>query len=158
MVKRLAADVPAQQGVAIAHGDYRFGNCLIDVTTGRVNAVLDWELCTLGDPLADVGYLGVYWTDPSRPGQITDPTGAGGFPSFDEIVEMYASKTGRDLSGIDYYVAFSSFRLAVISEGVYSRYLNGAMGDDVDPEVLAMFRDGAEDLAGKALTAIGGGA
>ena len=61
--KRLSAHVPHQQGVVIAHGDYRFGNCLTDVTKGRIAAVLDWELCTLGDPLADLGYLGVYWSD-----------------------------------------------------------------------------------------------
>ena len=61
---RLAARIPAQRGAVIAHGDYRFGNCLTDPATGSINAVLDWELCTLGDPLADVGYLGVYWTDP----------------------------------------------------------------------------------------------
>ena len=58
---RCASTCPVQQGVAIAHGDFRFGNCLTDVEHGRINAVLDWELCTLGDPLADVGYLGVYW-------------------------------------------------------------------------------------------------
>ena len=62
---RLAQRMPEQHGVAIAHGDYRFGNCLTDAATGRIAAVLDWELCTLGDPLADVGYLGVYWSDPA---------------------------------------------------------------------------------------------
>ena len=60
----LAARVPPEREVVIAHGDYRFGNCLTDAATGRIAAVLDWELCTLGDPLADVGYLAVYWTDP----------------------------------------------------------------------------------------------
>ena len=66
VAERLAARVPAQQGVVIAHGDFRFGNCMTDVEHGRIAAVLDWELCTLGDPLADVGYLSVYWTDPGR--------------------------------------------------------------------------------------------
>ena len=88
-----------QQGVVIAHGDYRFGNCLTDVDAGRIAAVLDWELCTLGDPLADVGYLGVYWTDPGRSGgRHNDPTGAGGFPTYAELLERYARRTGRDLS------------------------------------------------------------
>ena len=58
--------MPEQQGTAIVHGDYRLGNCLVDPTSGKITAVLDWELCTLGDPLADVGYLCIYWTDPGR--------------------------------------------------------------------------------------------
>src|SRR5205823_10103255 len=66
--RRLRTDIPQQQGAAIVHGDYRLGNCLTDPDAGRINAVLDWELCTLGDPLADVGYLGVYWADdPAAP-------------------------------------------------------------------------------------------
>ena len=101
---RLRADVPVQQAVAVAHGDYRFGNCLTDPTAGRIAAVLDWELCTLGDPLADLGYLRVYWADPGcgrvavSGGRHNDPTGAGGFPSYDELVERYAARTGFDVS------------------------------------------------------------
>jgi aminoglycoside phosphotransferase (APT) family kinase protein len=151
---RLAADLPAQQGVSIAHGDYRFGNCITDVERGRIAAVLDWELCTLGDPLADLGYLGVYWVAADGEGRHNDPTSAPGFMSYAEVVDRYASRTGRDVSQIDYYVAFSSWRLAVISEGVYARYLHGAMGAEVDPEVLATFRNGTEDLAAKALDAM----
>jgi aminoglycoside phosphotransferase (APT) family kinase protein len=105
---RLSAQVPQQQGVVVAHGDFRFGNCLTDVTAGRIAAVLDWELCTLGDPLADVGYLGVYWTDPGDESRRhNDPSGAEGFPTYRELLDRYATRTGRDLSGIDYYVAFS---------------------------------------------------
>lgn len=151
---RLAAHIPAQQGVVIAHGDFRFGNCLIDVSTGRTTAVLDWELCTLGDPLADLGYLGVYWAGTDGESRHNDPTSAPGFPTYAELVARYAARTGRDVSGIDYYVAFSSFRLAVISEGVYARYLHGAMGDQDDPEVLVQFKQGTEDLAAKALEAV----
>jgi aminoglycoside phosphotransferase (APT) family kinase protein len=154
VARHLAADIPEQQGVAVAHGDYRFGNVLTDVTAGRVAAVLDWELCTLGDPLADVGYLGVYWAGADGESRHNDPTSAPGFPSYPEMVERYAARTGRDVSGIGYYVAFSSFRLAVISEGVYARYVNGAMADQVDPEILAQFKQGTEDLAHKALAAL----
>ena len=151
----LADHVPVQQGASVAHGDYRFGNCLTDVRAGRIAAVLDWELCTLGDPLADVGYLGVYWTDPGTTARRhNDPSGAEGFPSYAELLERYAARTGRDLSGIDYYVAFSSWRLAVISEGVYARYLHGAMGDQVDGDVLATFKTGTEQLAESALEAV----
>jgi aminoglycoside phosphotransferase (APT) family kinase protein len=151
----LAAAIPDQQGVVIAHGDYRLGNCLTDLDRRRIAAVLDWELCTLGDPLADLGYLGVYWATPEGDGKRpNDPTGAGGFPSYGELVERYAAGTGRDVSRIDYYVAFSAFRLAVISEGVYARYVNGAMGDAIDPELLESFRSAVEDLAIGALTAL----
>ena len=151
---RLSRHVPSQQGVVIAHGDYRFGNCLTDVKHGRIAAVLDWELCTLGDPLADVGYLGVYWSDgPSSALRANDPTPAGGFPSYASLVERYARTTGRDVSEIDYYVAFSCWRLAVISEGVYARYLHGAMGkqDGID---LSTMKLGPEGLAERALEAV----
>jgi aminoglycoside phosphotransferase (APT) family kinase protein len=154
VAERLARHVPPQQGVVIAHGDYRFGNCLTDVSVGRIAAVLDWELCTLGDPLADVGYLGVYWDDGLAQTVVrsNDPTPAGGFPPYRELIERYATRTGRDLSGIDYYVAFSCWRLAVISEGVYARYLHGAMGDQgLD---LAPMKAGTELLAERALDAV----
>lgn len=153
--RHLRTRVPHQQGIVIAHGDYRFGNCLVDPETGAIAAVLDWELCTLGDPLADVGYLGVYWTDPGAVAhRANDPTSAGGFGTFAaEVVERYASHTGRDLSGIDYYVAFGSWRLAVISEGVYARYLHGAMGDTSDVDLPGM-SEGTETLAEIALEAV----
>jgi aminoglycoside phosphotransferase (APT) family kinase protein len=149
----LRMKIPTQHGVSIAHGDFRFGNCLTDVRQGRIAAVLDWELCTLGDPLADVGYLGVYWFDGEAANvRSNDPTPAGGFPRYAELLERYAARTGRDLSGIDYYVAFSCWRLAVISEGVYARYLHGAMGDQlVDIE---QFKVGVDGLAERALAAV----
>jgi aminoglycoside phosphotransferase (APT) family kinase protein len=156
VARRLAERFPTQQGVSIAHGDYRFGNVLTDTEHGRVAAVLDWELCTLGDPLADVGYIGVYWADPGA-AQVrhNDPTGIEGFPSYAELLERYETRTGRDLSGIDYYIAFGSFRLAVISEGVYARYLHGAMGDqDISDEQLEVFKSGTETLAESALEAM----
>jgi aminoglycoside phosphotransferase (APT) family kinase protein len=151
---RLSANVPVQQGVAIAHGDYRFGNCLVDVRAGRVAAVLDWELCTLGDPLADVGYLGVYWVKDDGEGRHNDPSSAPGFPTYRDIVDRYAARTGRDVSNIDYYVAFSHWRLAVISEGVYARYVHGAMGDQADEVALEMFKAATEDLATRARDAL----
>jgi aminoglycoside phosphotransferase (APT) family kinase protein len=151
--RRLRERMPEQQGVAIVHGDYRLGNCLTDPAQGRIAAVLDWELCTLGDPLADVGYLGVYWTDPGgQPRRSTDPTGAGAFPSYAEILDRYAQRTGRDVSGVEFYRAFSSWRLAIISEGVYARYLHGVMADEhVD---LDTFRGQVEQLAQSALDAV----
>src|SRR6478735_466438 len=154
VARKLREHMPVQRGSVIAHGDYRFGNCLTDVEHGRINAVLDWELCTLGDPLADVGYMGVYWFDGNTANlRANDPTSAPGFISYPEVLERYALRTGRDLSGIGYYVAFSCWRLAVISEGVYNRYLHGAMGqqDDVDTTSMAA---GVELLANRALWAL----
>ena len=154
VARRLRERVPVQRGVSIAHGDYRFGNCLTDVQHGRIAAVLDWELCTLGDPLADVGYLGVYWYDGNaNNARANDPTPAGGFPTYADLLERYALRTGRDLSEIDYYVAFSCWRLAVISEGVYARYLHGAMGDQPDVDI-STFKVGTEGLAERALAAV----
>jgi aminoglycoside phosphotransferase (APT) family kinase protein len=150
---RLSERMPEQQGVSIAHGDYRFGNCLTDVSTGRIAAVLDWELCTLGDPLADVGYLGVYWSDGAE-GMMraNDPTPAGGFLTYPEVLDRYADRTGRDLSDIGYYVAFSCWRLAIISEGVRARYRAGVMGDQVD--TLDDTGSAVELLAERALAAM----
>lgn len=149
----LRAGVPRQNGTVIAHGDYRFGNCLSNLETGRIAAVLDWELCTLGDPMADVGYLGVYWSDPGTPARReNDPSGLEGFPTYREMVDMYSAKSGRNCDNVGYYVAFSSWRLAVISEGVYARYVHGAMGkQDFDPTPL---RRGVELLVEAALTAL----
>ncbi len=125
----LAARVPEQGRPAIVHGDYRLDNCMVD-PDGRIVAVLDWELCTLGDPLADVGLLHVYWNEPSdsAPPVLNAPTVVKGFPSRREVFQRYADQSGRDLSNIDFYVAFGYWKLACIVEGVYARYLGGAMG------------------------------
>jgi aminoglycoside phosphotransferase (APT) family kinase protein len=156
LAARLASDIPEQSGVSIAHGDYRFGNCLVDVGAGRIAAVLDWELCTLGDPLADLGYIGVYWAGADgRFGRANDPTGAGGFPSHADLVERYAQRTGRDVSRIGYYVAFGAFRLAVISEGVHARYLHGVMGNQVSQEQTNSFEAAVQQLTETALDALG---
>lgn len=126
----LCAAIPEQGPAAIVHGDYRLDNCMLD-GDGNIIAVLDWELCTLGDPLADLGLLLVYWAEPGEPGSlaVTPATGIEGFPSRAELVANYGAATGRDTSAIDYYVAFGYWKLACIVEGVYSRYVGGAMGD-----------------------------
>lgn len=136
VVARLQERVPVQRGVSIVHGDYRFGNCLTDIDAGRIKAVLDWELCTLGDPMADLGYLGVAWGGKGERGVAArDPSGEPGFPPFEAMVDRYATRTGRDISDLGYYVAFQCWRLAVISQGVRARFMHGAMGDqDIDLE------------------------
>jgi aminoglycoside phosphotransferase (APT) family kinase protein len=125
----LAARIPPQEGASIVHGDYRLDNCMLG-DDGRIAAVLDWEICTLGDPLADVGLLMVYWNQPDDPHAtlLTAPTTVPGFPTRADLLERYASKSNRDLSAVDFYVAFGYWKLACIVEGVYSRYAEGAMG------------------------------
>lgn len=143
--RRLANNLPPQFGATIVHGDYRFGNCISDFERREIAAVLDWELCTLGDPLADLGHLGIYWHDPTRALPITnDPTSAGGFPSFDELLARYATRTGRDVSRIEYYRGFAAWRLAVIAEGVASRHL---ARHPEDVTALSASRDAVAALA-----------
>ncbi len=128
--------VPEQIGSAIVHGDYRLGNMLVRAEGPEVAAVLDWELCTLGDPMADVGYVMNDWTPAgSASVRLTgSPTSAGGFPSRDEMLERYSELTGRDTSSVPYYRAFQAWRLAAIGEGVLARYLKGVMGGEGDTE------------------------
>jgi aminoglycoside phosphotransferase (APT) family kinase protein len=119
----LRRDKPPQHGATIVHGDYRFGNCVTDLAQRKIAAVLDWELCTLGDPMADLGHLGLYWYDPTHPLPITnDPTSLPAFPRFGELLARYAARTGRDVSRFGYYRGFAAWRLAVIAEGVASRH------------------------------------
>ncbi|MFP6663448.1 MAG: phosphotransferase family protein [Deltaproteobacteria bacterium] len=121
---------PPQLYTGIVHGDYRLGNVLL-APEGRVAAVLDWELCTLGDTLADVGYLLNNWPDPA------DPPAAGaasvvvlqGCPSRAEFIAAYAERTGRAVGELDYYRAFQMWRLAAICEGVFARFRQKVMGD-----------------------------
>jgi len=136
-LRRLSERMPNQIGASIVHGDYRLGNFI--VAEGRIQAVLDWELCTLGDPLADLGYLLNTWMAPEeRRGDAEDsmPTTAGGFSTREALMARYAALTGFDLEHIDYYRAFQQWRLAAIRQGVYKRYLVGAMGSarDIDLE------------------------
>ncbi len=125
----LAACIPEQGPAAIVHGDYRLDNCMVD-DRGQVIAVLDWEICTLGDPMADVGLLMVYWNEATDSDQalLTAPTAIEGFPTRAELLSRYAERSGRDVSTVDFYIAFGYWKLACILEGVYSRYAKGAMG------------------------------
>ena len=126
---KLSERIPDQGPAAVVHGDYRLDNMILD-DSGEVAAVVDWELCTLGDPLADVGLLLVYWGeegDALMP--LFEPaTVAPGFPSREDVKARYAERSGRDLSRIDYFVALGYWKLAIILEGVYSRYTKGQYG------------------------------
>jgi len=127
---RLAECVPEQGPATIVHGDYRLDNMIL-ADSGEIAAVVDWELCTLGDPLADVGMLIVYWGDPDEQilPNVDPPTAIPGFPSRDEVASLYAERSGRDLSEIDFFVALGLWKLAVIAEGIVARYAAGAYGD-----------------------------
>jgi aminoglycoside phosphotransferase (APT) family kinase protein len=137
----LAARMPAQSPATIAHGDYRLSNCMMD-PSGPVVGVLDWELCTLGEPMADLGGLLGYWHDPSDPGQGGDPatTGLQGFLTQDEMAGLYADSMGVSLASVDYYRAFAQWRLASIGEGVYARYLGGQQGSQDEPIDLEAYK------------------
>ena len=131
MHAELLRRIPQQQGVSLVHGDYRLDNTMVN-RAGKVIAVLDWELCTLGDPLADVGLLLVYWPEPDDP---NPPLGLAasstpGFLGRQALRTRYAQRTGRNLRDLDVYVAFGYWKLACILDGVYARYRAGAMGDD----------------------------
>jgi aminoglycoside phosphotransferase (APT) family kinase protein len=127
---RLRSDIPPQVDSGIVHGDYRLDNLILH-GDGTVAAVVDWELCTLGDPLADLGMLWVYWKDDGDdfsplPHAASDQPG---FLRKADLAARYAQASGRDLSDFGYYVALSYWRLAVILEGVYARFTSGAYGD-----------------------------
>jgi aminoglycoside phosphotransferase (APT) family kinase protein len=126
---RFVASIPAQQGAGIVHGDYRLDNCMMG-HDGSVAAVLDWELCTLGDVLADVAGMAMWWGDRRAQGRLGDvPTSVEGFGTRLDMLERYGQHSGRDLSDLPWYVAFQHWRLAAISEGVRVRFAAGAMGD-----------------------------
>jgi aminoglycoside phosphotransferase (APT) family kinase protein len=133
--ERLAARIPEQGPATIVHGDYRLDNMIL-TPAGKVAAVVDWELCTLGDPLADVGLLMVYWPkrgdDPIALGQPANL--APGFPTSEELRERYAERSGRDLSQLGFFEALGYWKLAIILEGVYARYAAGQYGK-VDPGI-----------------------
>jgi len=128
---------PEQGPATIVHGDYRLDNCMVS-ESGDVVAVLDWEICTLGDPLADLGLLQVYWTGPDDDASAWTgaATNAPGFWNRPQLVERYAEVSGRDVSQLDFYVSFAYWKLACILEGVYSRYLGGALGERSAEELL----------------------
>ncbi|HEY6549726.1 MAG TPA: phosphotransferase family protein [Solirubrobacterales bacterium] len=133
--ERLAARIPEQGPATIVHGDYRLDNMIL-TPSGEVAAVVDWELCTLGDPLADVGLLMVYWPEAGEElvalGQPA--TLAPGFPRREELKARYAERSGRDLSQLGFFVALGYWKLAIILEGVYARYAAGGYGK-VDPGI-----------------------
>jgi aminoglycoside phosphotransferase (APT) family kinase protein len=129
---QLAAAIPAQQRVSVVHGDYRLDNTVLD-RHGKVRAILDWEICTLGDPMADLGLLLCYWAEA---GDATAallgaaPTTADGFVSREQVLLSYSHHSTLDVSDVAYYQAFGYWKLACIMQGVFARYSAGATAGD----------------------------
>jgi aminoglycoside phosphotransferase (APT) family kinase protein len=141
--RRLYAAIPLQRRTSIVHGDFRLDNVIID-HDGTIRAVLDWELCTLGDPLADLGTTMAYWLEPDDPPFefLPLPTGCHGYPTRAELCQRYAELSHNSVDNIDYYTALGRWKLAIILEGVYARYVSGAMGaTDSDPAGLLRSAD-----------------
>jgi aminoglycoside phosphotransferase (APT) family kinase protein len=138
--ERLAARIPEQGSATIVHGDYRLDNMIL-TEGGEVAAVVDWELCTLGDPMADVGLLMAYWPEREQAEiALGQPANlAPGFPSREELAGRYAERSGRDLGDLDFFVALGYWKLAIILEGVYARYAAGGYGK-VDDGIQAFAR------------------
>jgi aminoglycoside phosphotransferase (APT) family kinase protein len=142
LVARLTADLPESADGTLVHGDFRLDNTLVTLgDPASIAAVVDWEMSTLGDPLADLGLTLGYWADSSDDkGFIDINVGSGitalpGFYSRKQFAERYAEVTGRDVSGIGYYIAFGYFKLAVVLEGINARFLQGkTVGEGFDRE------------------------
>ena len=152
--RRLSERIPEQGPATIVHGDYRLDNMIL-TGAGEVAAVVDWELCTLGDPLADVGLLLVYWSqagDEFMP-LFAPATIAPGFITRDQVKQRYAEGSGRDLSQVDFFVALGYWKLAIILEGVYARYAEGQYGKT--DEGFEEFARIVERLAAAAEEAVG---
>jgi aminoglycoside phosphotransferase (APT) family kinase protein len=149
----LEANLPASPPPAIVHGDFRLDNCLMDsADPGRVAAVLDWELSTIGDPLADLGLLLFYWAQKGEPAipLVPNITSSDGFPPRSYLLARYAQRTGIDVSTVPFYEAFARFKFAVIIQGVTKRSALGMMaGQDfgnVDAEVVRLAGAGLDAL------------
>ena len=129
---QLARSVPVQQKVAVVHGDYRLDNTVLD-DAGQVRAILDWEICTLGDPMADLGLLMVYWGEAGDSAAAllgASPTSAPGFYTRAEVLAAYSRHSSLDVSQVNFYQAFGYWKLACILQGVFARYSAGATAGD----------------------------
>jgi aminoglycoside phosphotransferase (APT) family kinase protein len=144
----LQANLPETPQTTIVHGDYRLGNAMFEVDApARLKAIFDWEMATLGDPLADLGYMTATWSRPSTGVRttfdLTTVTHGEGFPERDELVERYAEQSGRSVSHLKWYQALAIWKATVFMEGNYKRAM---LGNSDDPYLKA-FGDGVPHLA-----------
>ena len=158
----LAAALPVTQRSTVVHGDYRLDNTVLHPTEpGHIAAVLDWEMSTLGDPLADLGILLGYWSQADDDGPRRDAvvvpaaTVLQGFPTRAEVAEHYAARTGLDLTPLPWYAAFAAFKLAVVCAGIVARVRGGAMVgpgfDAIEERIAPLVEVGRATLADSAL-------
>ena len=147
--KLLLDNIPSQQTVGIVHGDYRLDN--VRVKDNQVAAVLDWELCTLGDPLADMGTVIASWNTKQEKDSpfIYSPTLSGGFPTRKDVIGLYLNNSDLDLSDIEFYARLSFWKHAMIMEGVYIRYSMGSYGKTNENEIES-FKNSTIKFANKA--------
>jgi aminoglycoside phosphotransferase (APT) family kinase protein len=148
----LHAHLPPESATSIVHNDFRIGNMIVDIGAGCVAAVLDWELATIGDPLADLGYL---LTSYPVAGEQLVPTSAmgtavlePGYPSRAELLDRYANRTGADVSGVNWYATLAMYKLAALYEYSRRRFEDG-VGDPyyAKPELVTSFLAAGERLA-----------
>jgi aminoglycoside phosphotransferase (APT) family kinase protein len=150
----LAGHLPQSGPATIVHGDYRLGNTIFaPEAPARLAAVLDWEMATIGDPLADLGYLGMMWTDSEDPEaglreHLGSVTRAEGFPRRAELIERYEELSGRSMSDIRWYTTLALWKSVVFMEGNYKRAIAGT----TDDPYLKQFGDGVLELAHQADT------
>jgi aminoglycoside phosphotransferase (APT) family kinase protein len=154
VVVALRESMPQSSGASVVHGDYRIDNVMVGLDDpSRIAAVLDWEMATLGDPLADLGMLLMFWDEVGRTfNPITNGlTAFEGFPSRDQVVERYVARRGLQVDNLDWYVVFSQFKLAIILEQMHVRHQTGqTRGDgfqgigDMPIQLLQTARDDIE--------------
>jgi aminoglycoside phosphotransferase (APT) family kinase protein len=145
----LAGNLPDSPPATIVHGDYRLGNTMVaNEAPARLVAIFDWELSTIGDPLADLGYLTITWVEPDDPqttmfSALTAVTTREGFPTRDELIALYEERTGRSMSDLRWYQTLALWKAAVFMEGNYKRFMAGS----TDDQYLALFDEGVPRLA-----------
>jgi aminoglycoside phosphotransferase (APT) family kinase protein len=132
VIQWLTDGLPVSPTPALVHNDFKLDNVMLDATDpGRIEAVLDWEMATVGDPLVDLGLILCYWSQPSDPGGAkASITSQLGWYTRAELIGRYAEKTGRDLSRINYYEVFAFFKLAVVLQQIYVRFHRGQTQDE----------------------------
>jgi aminoglycoside phosphotransferase (APT) family kinase protein len=148
----LAANLPQSPPATIVHGDYRLGNTMLAAEApARLVAILDWEMATIGDPLADVGYMMIHWTQADDPQSskfnLQRVTAQPGFPTRQELVERYEERSGRSVQALDWYVTLALWKAVAFMEGNYKRAISGT----TDDPYLKTFGDGVVELAERAL-------
>jgi aminoglycoside phosphotransferase (APT) family kinase protein len=132
LIEWLTRHLPSSPAPTLVHNDFKLDNLMLNASDpGRIEAVLDWEMSTVGDPLVDLGLVLCYWAQPSDPGGVQPSlTSQPGWWTKRQLIDYYAAKTGRDLSRISYYEVFAIFKLAVVLQQIYFRYHRGQTRDE----------------------------